>query len=156
MVGGNRRLECGKDKDLTLRADLEDGPAAVSDVKISRRIESEACRDAHPLHEDAHAAAGRRPVNDAIEPARNIEHAFTIESQSGRVHQVRDERLHIEVEIDLIDGDRHLLSTRSAYRAEDISERVDSGIGDRMKVFRDHDANVAGVGSRCVLAVFNY
>src|SRR5579863_8512755 len=49
VVGGNAWLECGEDKDLAIRPDLENCTAAVADVKIFGAVESDSGCYAHAL-----------------------------------------------------------------------------------------------------------
>src|ERR1019366_3027757 len=64
----------------------------------------------------------------------------------GVIHEVVDERLRGEVEIDLVDGHRDLLAARSAEGGEDIAERIDGGVGHGMQAVGYQDADVAGPG----------
>src|SRR5262245_58428639 len=125
MVCGNRGFQRGENENLTLGADLEDRTAAVPDIEIVLFVESESCCDAHSFDVDRHVPVGRDLINDAVEPAGDVEHAVLIERDTGSVHDVVDERLQIEIEIQLVKRDGNLLAARPAERSEDISLSVD-------------------------------
>ena len=152
MVGGDGRLERGEDEDLAVGADLENGAAAVADVEVVLAVEGDAGGDAHAFHVDRHVAGGRDLVDEAVIAAGDVEQALGIEGQAGGVHQVVEERLHAEVQVDLEHRYRDLLAARSAEGGVDIAEGVDRRIGHRVQVVGDQDADVAGPGFARLLA----
>src|ERR1035438_10925726 len=89
----------------------------------------------------------RRPPRSTLFPYTTLfRSALVIEGERGGIHEVVDERLRGEVEIDLVDGHRDLLAARSAEGGEDIAERIDVGGGHGMQAVGYQDADVAGPG----------
>jgi hypothetical protein len=89
-------------------------------------------------------ARRRRLVDKAIVAAADVQHAAIVESQGGSVHHIGDERLHGEVQIDLVDRDRHLLAARPAEGGVDVAEGVHRRVGDRVQVLGNQHADIAG------------
>ena len=79
-----------------------------------------------------------------------------VEGQAGGVHHLGDERLHGEVQIDLVDRDRHLLAARAAEGGVDVAEGVDRGVGDRVQVLGDQHADIAGPGFAGLPGAFDH
>ena len=67
VVGGNAELERGKDKDLLIARDFEDGAVAVADVKALVAIEGDAGGDAHAFGIGRGGAVGSDAVDSAVE-----------------------------------------------------------------------------------------
>ena len=74
----------------------------------------------------------------------------------GGVHQLVDERLHVEVQVDLVDRDRDFLAARSAEGGEDIAEGIDGRVGHRMQAIGDQHADIAGPGLARSAAAFDH
>src|SRR5271169_432863 len=103
MVGRNRRLECGEDKNLALRADLKNRAAAVAHIQAAPLVEGYTRGDSHsfdPLHR---AAIGRNTVNGSVVAARDEKISVLVERQAGRIHQLGDERLYGVIRRDLVE-----------------------------------------------------
>src|SRR5208283_2188954 len=71
MVGGEGGFQRRKDKNLAVRADFENGAAAVADEKISLGVKGEAGGNAHALDPLLAAAVGSDAVNCAVVAARD-------------------------------------------------------------------------------------
>src|SRR5882724_6841614 len=63
VVGRNARLQSSKYKNLTVGSNLEDGPIAISDVKIFGSVEGNSGRDPHTLGICGHSSISRHPIN---------------------------------------------------------------------------------------------
>src|ERR1035437_6882178 len=146
VVGRDGIFLGGEDEDLAAGTDLEDGTAAVADIEIVFAIEGNSGSHAHAFHVHAHVAVGRDLVDEAIVAAGDVQHALLIEDQRGGIHQLVDERLQGEVEIDSVDRHRHLLAARSAEGGEDVAERIDGGVGHGMQAVGPQHTDVAGPG----------
>src|SRR6202020_2108478 len=97
MVGGDGRFDGGEDEDLAVGADLEDGAAAIADVKVVLMIESQTRGHTHALHEDGHVAIGADLINHAVEPAGDVDITVAAHSDGRGVHHIVDERRRIEI-----------------------------------------------------------
>ena len=147
MIGGDGRLQRGEHENLAVGADLENGAAAVADVEVVFAVEGDAGGHAHALDVDRHVAVGRRLGRRCRRSGwKHRAGRARSNASDGGVHQIVDERLHIEVEIDAIDRHRRLLPARSAEGGEDIAERIDGGVGHRMQAVGHQHADVAGPG----------
>src|ERR1700737_1378103 len=93
MVRGERRLQRGKDKNFAARANLENRPAAVANIKIFGMIESDAGGHSHAFNPLLGPAIRRNPMNGAIVAAGDKEIAVSIDGQTRGIDQRSDERL---------------------------------------------------------------
>ncbi len=142
MVGGNARLQSGENKYLLIAANLEDRTAAVAHVKILIPIKRDSCCDPHTLGIGGHGSVWRHAIHRAIMARRNIHLSLAVEGDGGRVHHLRDERLHRVIGIDLEDRNRNLLPARPRKCGVDIALRVDRRTGDWMQILGDRDRHL--------------
>ena len=98
---------------------------------------------------------GRHLINDAVEAAGNVNEPVAADGDSGGVHHVVDERRHVEIQVDAVDGDRNLLAARSAEGRVNIADRIDRRAGHRVQIFGDLDADVAGPGFARAVSPFS-
>src|SRR5215472_3847401 len=66
VIRRDARLKRGVHKDLAVAPDLEDGSAAVADVKVLFAVEGNSGCDAHAFGVDAHRAVGRNPIYRSV------------------------------------------------------------------------------------------
>src|SRR5580698_4481774 len=92
VVRGDRWLDGGENVDLAFAADLEDGAAAVADVKKTLLVECEAGSDAHSFDINSEVPAGRDLIYHSVMTAGRIENSFGVHGEAGGVHQVGYER----------------------------------------------------------------
>src|ERR1017187_5564744 len=156
VVGRHGLLQGGEDEDLAVGTDLEDGSGTVADVEVLLAVEGHAGGDAHAFHEYGHIARGRDLVDHAVVAAADVKHAGGVKGEARGIHQFVDERLGVQVEIDLIDGHGHLLAARPAEGGVNIAEGIDGRVGDRVEAFGDQDTDIAGPGFTGMRAVFDH
>ena len=149
MIGGDGRLERGEDKNLAVRADLENRAAAIADEEVALGIEGEAGGDAHAFDPKLRAAVGRDAMDGAVVAAGDVEHAGLVQSQAGGIHQFGDERLHLVIGGDFVERDRHFLAALAAVGDVDIAFGVHRGVGHRMQVVGDLHAELDLAWARC-------
>ena len=87
VIGRDAGLERGKDVDLAVAGDLEDGSAAVADVEILFRIEGYTGGHAHALRVGCHRAVGRNAVHRAVVARGDVQVPGRVQRQAGGVHQ---------------------------------------------------------------------
>src|SRR5579883_307955 len=155
VVGRDGGFQRGEDEDLAVGADLENGAAAVADVKVAFAVEGEAGGYTHAFDVNRHVAVGGDLVDETVVAAGDVEHPLLVEGHGGGVHQLVDERLHVEVQVDAVYGDGDLLAAGAAERRVDIAERVDGGAGDGVEGFGDEDADIASPGFAGNAAAFD-
>src|SRR5262249_6707401 len=146
----------GEDENLAVGADFENRAAAVANVKVLVAIERDPGGNAHTLHKHAHVAVGRNLVDEAVGASGDVHHSLTVQRHARSIHQVVDERLHSEVQINLVNGDRDLLPARSAERGVDIAERIYGRIGHRMQAVGHKHSDVASPGIAGQFAAFDH
>src|SRR5258708_22685559 len=84
----------------------------------------------------AQCSTGTYAVDRAVVTRGNIKLAVGIKRQPGGVHQVGEKGPDVVIRIDLVDGNRDLLSAASGKCYVDIAFRIQRGIGNRMQVLR--------------------
>ena len=112
VISGDAWLESREDEDLAVGTDLENGSAAVADIKILPAVEGNPGRDTHAFGIGGHGPVRRDPVYGSIKARRNVHLSGTVKGNRGSIHQSRDEGLDVVVGIDLVDGNWNLLSAR--------------------------------------------
>src|SRR6185503_9652506 len=120
VIGRDARLERRVNVNLPITRNLEDCPAAVSDEKVKVLVEGYAGCNAHPFGVGGDGTVLGDAVNRSIIARRNIKVAVSIQRKAGRVHHLDDVRPYVETRVNLEDGNRNLLSTRTGERYEDI------------------------------------
>ena len=70
VIGGDAELERGKDEDLLVAGDLEDGAVAVADVETLLAIEGDAGGDAHAFGVGGHGSVGSDAIDRAVVSAK--------------------------------------------------------------------------------------
>ena len=146
VVSRNRRFQRREDKDLTARADLENGSGAVPDVEILFFVERQSGGHAHSLGIDFDLTARADGIDRAVVAARDQQVPVPVENQAGGVDDIRNEGFYVEIQVDFEDGNRQLFTARPASGREDVAVRVDGGVGNRVQVLRDRDAYGASIG----------
>src|ERR1700719_765061 len=110
VIGGDADFERGKDKDLLVASDLEDGSIAVADVETLIAIEGDPRGDTHAFRVSGHRSIRGDAIDGAVEARRHIHLTLTIEGDGSRIHHFRNEGFDGVVGIDLEDGDRNFLA----------------------------------------------
>src|SRR4029077_6083102 len=134
VIRRDTHLERGKNEDLLIGRNLKDGAVPVSDVKTLFAVKGDARGDSHALGVRRHGAVLRDAIDGAVEARRDVHLPLAVEGNGRWVHQLRYERLHVVVGIDLEDRDWDFLPSRSGERDIDVAFRIDRGIGDRMEI----------------------
>src|SRR4051812_41829720 len=155
MICRDRRLKRGKDIDLPGAADLEYRSAPVSDVEILVFVESKPGCHSHSFDKHRHVPGRSDLINDAVVSARDVQQAFAIKCQTGRIHQISDKWLRIVVCVYLVYRNWRFLSSRSAEGTVDISFLIDGRIGYRVKAIRDLDSQMCLIGFTLTRTVRN-
>src|SRR6516165_6467653 len=114
MIRGHGWFQSGEHKNLPVLADLENGAAAIADIQVSLAVERDAGGHTHPLDEGRHVPCRGDLIDETLVAAGNVQQPVTVKGQPGGVHQIIDERLHIEVQIETIDSYGDLLAARAA------------------------------------------
>ena len=141
MIGGDARLQHGKHEDLAVTIDLEDGAAAIADVKISDRVEGHSRRDAHAFGVGGHGTVLCHAVHRSVITRRNIETARAVEGHAGGIHHFVDEGLDVVIIVDAVDRNRGLLPARSGKRDINVSILINRWVRYRVEILRDGNAD---------------
>src|ERR1700730_2927089 len=150
MISGDTWLKSSEDKDLTVGADLKNGPAAVADIKILRAVKGNAGSDAHTLGIGRHGPIRSDAVYGSIKARGNVHLTAWIESDRGSVHQVCQKWLDVVVGVDLEDGDWNFLSSAPGKTNVDVPFSVQRGVGHGVQILGNWNSNfnlmrIAGV-----------
>src|SRR5437899_4899045 len=100
VVGGDGWLESGEDENFALRADFENGAAAVADKEIAFCIEGEAGGNAHAFDPLFAAAVVRNSIDGAVVAAGNEEVAVRAEREAGGIDERCDEGFYVIAGVD--------------------------------------------------------
>src|SRR4030095_1574440 len=107
---------------------LEDGAAAVAYIKVPCTVECDASGYAHPFGVRRQRAIGSDAVNGTGMSRGDVEVSFAIECQTGRIHDLRQQRFDAVVGVDPVKRHRNFLSARTGKRYVDVSFKVDRRI----------------------------
>src|SRR5579859_816548 len=154
VIGGEGGLERGEDEDFALRADFENGAAAVADEQIASCIEGDAGGDPHAFDPLFAAAVGSDAIDGAVVAAGNEEVAACVERQAGGIYKRSDEGFHGVAGIDFVERDGNTLAARPAEGHVNVSLGIYRGIADRMQVVGDLESQ--GHGKRLAFALRTY
>ena len=145
VVRGNTRFERGEDENLAVAGNLEDGSAAVADIKILVAIEGDSGGDPHAFGVGRHGAVGRDFVDGFVVARRNVHLTLAVEGNRGGVHQIAEKRLDVVVGVDLENRYGNFLSARSGKRHIEVALPIHRGIGNRMKIVGNRNRNFDGM-----------
>src|SRR5580692_5734025 len=150
VISGNAGLQSGEDENLTVRTDLENGAAAVADIKILRAVEGHTRGNAHALGIGRHGSVRSDTVNRPIVTRGNVHLSSPVKGDGSCIHQVREERLDVVVGVDLVDGDWNLLPAAARKTNVDVAFSVERRVGDRVQILGNGHCNfdlvrIAGV-----------
>src|ERR1700739_753249 len=120
MIGGDAHFERGKEKVLLVASDLEDGAIAVADVETLIAVEGYPRGDTHAFRVGGHGSVAGDAIDGAVEARGDIHLSLAIEGDGSCIHHFRDEGLDGVVGIDLEDGDRNFLATRTGNGGVDV------------------------------------
>src|SRR4051812_6426998 len=107
MISRDARLERRKDERLPVTADLEDGPAAIADIKIFVVVECDPGRYSHALRISGLIPIGRDFIDRSLIARGNVHLSLAIERNGSCIHQVGDKRPHRIIGPYLEDGYRN-------------------------------------------------
>src|SRR5207302_4630565 len=118
-----------------------------ADKQVPVAVEGDAGGDAHALGVGGDGALGRDAVDGAFGAGAGVEVAIGVEGEAGGVEDVADERAHLEVALNLKDGDGDRLTALARDGRVHVAVGVHCGVGDGMKIFRhgNGDAKVERV-----------
>src|SRR5205807_2701801 len=85
-------------------------------------------------------------MDGTVVAAGNEEIAHAIERQPAGIHQRSDKRLDAVIRSDLVKRNGNTLAPRTGKRDVNVAVQIDRGVRDRMKVVRDLQADVYGMG----------
>src|SRR5262249_54782020 len=139
-------LQSGKDENLAVGSDFENCSAAVSNVQEALTVKRDPGRHSHALGVDRDGSIQGRFIDVAVKPAGNIQDVIPVEGQSGRIHDLREERLHVVIRVYLVHTDRYLLAARAAEGHIDVSILVDGRIRYGVHVVGDGNADLDSDG----------
>ena len=142
VVSGDGRLKRCKNKNLPVRADLENGAAAVADVKIPSMVEGDPRGDTHAFHPLLGAAIRRNAMNGAVVAAGNEKISRAIQREPAGIHQRRDEWLHAVIRGDFVERHRNALAPWPGERDVNVAVAIHRRIRDRMKIVCDLQPDV--------------
>ena len=142
MIRRDAHFERGKNEDLLIARDLEDGAVAVTDVQTLFAVEGDASGDSHAFGVRRHGAVLRDTIDGTVEARRDVHQPLAVEGNGRWVHHLRYERLHVVVGIDLKDRDRDFLPSRSGERGIDVAFGIDRRIGNGMEILGDRDCDL--------------
>src|SRR5204863_1013213 len=103
-----------KHENFAARADLENAPAPIADIKIAFAIECNAGSDAHAFDVRFGSACRIDTINIPFKPARHEQIAGKAERKACRVHDVGHKWRDRSFRGDLVNRYRRLLTTSSA------------------------------------------
>src|SRR5581483_8770816 len=86
VIGGDAGLQRGKDKNLALAVDLENGSAAVADVEVFFTIECQPGGDAHAFGVSGHGPVRRHAIDSAVVARGDVHLSGAIEGNGGGIH----------------------------------------------------------------------
>src|SRR6266403_910281 len=92
------------------------------------------------------AAIGCYAMDRSITAAGNVQISFAVQRQAGRIHQLSDEWFHRIIRCDFVQRDRNLLSALPAVGDVNVPLDVHHGIGYRMKIVGNLDAEMKREG----------
>src|SRR5579864_840381 len=156
VIRRNADFQRGKDEDLLIASNLEDGAVAVADVEALLTVKRDPGGHAHAFGVGGHGSVGSDAINGAIVARRDIHLSLAIEGDGGGVHHVVNKRLDGVVGIDLKDGDGNLLAAGTRDCGVNVAFGVERGIGYRVKIFGDGDGDLNGVRVANVAVRGNY
>src|ERR1700688_3619060 len=103
MVGGERRLKGGEDKDFTAGTDFKNCSAAIADVKIFVLVEGDSGGYAHAFDPLLAAAVGSNAVDGTVVAAGYEEVAGFVDGEASGINQRGDNRLDAVVGGDFVE-----------------------------------------------------
>src|SRR5450755_1391155 len=146
MIGGNAEFERGKNKDLLVASDLEDGAVAVADVETLLAIEGNAGGYTHAFRIRRYTSVGSHAIHGAVVAGRHIHIPLAVEGDGGGVHHLGDERFDVIVSVNLEDRDRNFLTARARECGVNVALMIKCGAGYGVKILGDWHSNFDGVG----------
>jgi hypothetical protein len=146
MISGDGWFQGGKNENFALRADFENGAAAITDKQIPDTIERDAGGHAHAFNPLLRAAVGRDAMNSAVVAAGDEEVTVGSEGQAGRIDQRSDVGLHAVIRANLVKRNGNALAPRAAERDVNVAAGIDHWIRDRMKIVGDLKCHANGKG----------
>src|ERR1700736_1513979 len=93
MIGGERRLQGGKNKNFAAGTDFKNCSAAIADVKIFLLVEGDSGGHAHALDPLLAAAVGSDAMDCAVVAAGNEQITGFVHGQAGGIDQRGDKGL---------------------------------------------------------------
>ena len=137
VIGGDAGFDGGKDKDLAVGRDFEDGAAAVADVEIAELVEGQPGGDAHAFGVGGQIARGREPIDGTVIARGDVEVSGCVEGEAGGIHDLGGDGAQGGFVIDAEERCGHRLAAAAGEGDVDVARLIHGGIGDGMEILRE-------------------